>query len=362
MEGTTGNTEEPPPTEAGVNLAPSGVGVTGTKTAADLPDDFDDVVPGPTMVGAGSSDVGLPDLRSVLSLESDVRLPVRGADDSGGRYTEMYFPKEPVFPIGQAAYALSVSSAVGRLFMWRIIDGQWYRASSCSGTVVSRTMVLTAAHCLKDARGAWWDGYTFVPGLYGSSQPFGEFTTGGDRAWLPLLYTTVAGKASHLFDYAFVKFDAGSNGGRSIGDFTGAFQIYQGAAASTASKYAVGYPGEGYYDAANGGWCERGSTWCYPYFCSSANGKVFDFGNNWRSVGFGCDGSGGMSGGGVFSQIGGTWYVVSVVSQGGWVRTRDGRDCRARSTKCPTWYMPNAWGPEFVVGHLDALFTEVSAL
>ncbi len=362
--GTTGD-----PDSSVLEVSASDAGVDGSASVTGLPDGMG-LVEGPLMTAATPDGRGIPTGEAIATsgeaisnVGDDVLLPVRsevGAAAPEGLGLPQMLVNEPAFTIGSAGHASSVSPAIGRLVMWRLQGGQWYRANSCSGTVVDRALVLTAAHCLRDPNsGRFWDAYSFLPALYGTSMPYGEWFAAGNRAFYPSYFDTLTGVYPHLFDYAFVKFDAAHNNGRLIGDTTGSFRIYQGAASRTPYKFAVGYPAEGRYDAANGGYCERFAIRCYPYFCSSANGAVADFGNGWKSVGFGCNANGGISGGGVFSQIGGTWYVVSVVSQGGYLVDRYGLRCSIRAL-C-NWYMQNMWGPQFEAGYLDALYRDARA-
>ena len=211
---------------------------------------------------------------------------------------------EPRYPIGTAQYASSVDRAVGRIVMWKLNNGQWSRASSCSGTVVGPNIVLTAGHCLT----AGWDSYSFIPGLYGDSMPYGEWFAAKTRAWVHEAYNNyVASRstAQNLLDYGFIKFDPVYNNGYSLSATVGSFQVLMAANLLNTPLYSLGYPVEGFYrpGAQPRRWCLRTSPWCFPYYCSSTAAGQANFGNGWQSVGWGCDSNGGNLGGPVFHAV-----------------------------------------------------------
>ena len=157
---------------------------------------------------------------------------------------------EPRYPIGTAQYASSVDRAVGRIVMWKLNNGQWSRASSCSGTVVGPNIVLTAGHCLT----AGWDSYSFIPGLSGDSMPYGEWFAAKTRAWVHEAYNNyVASRstAQNLLDYGFIKFDPVYNNGYSLSATVGSFQVLMAANLLNTPLYSLGYPVEGF--ASTGG-------------------------------------------------------------------------------------------------------------
>ncbi len=62
--------------------------------------------------------------------------------------------------------------AIGQIW-GKLKDGSWY---TCTGTMIDKRTVLTAAHCLYDHdTGDWAVDYEFYPGLNGSKAPFGKY-------------------------------------------------------------------------------------------------------------------------------------------------------------------------------------------
>jgi hypothetical protein len=346
IAGETGQTELLPPT-GGSGFVP-GPNMVAARAST--------LAPPSTLDGGQQAEVSAPLMQTFVDPDLNTR-------STGGDFTEVWGPHQPTYRITASGYVTRPDRAVGRLIMWNLRGGVWTRANSCSGTVVARTMVLTAAHCLHDANDRYFDGYTFVPGLAGYQEPHGAWSAAGSRAFHPTAYDQYRnGIHGILFDYALIKFDPVYNGGRSIGDFTGAFGIYQGAA-DTPNKYAIGYPDEGFFTFQNNGWCLPSMNWCFAWHCNAPTSSVANYGNGWRAVGFGCNGNGGISGGGIFSLINGKWWVVSVVSQGGAMRDRNGGLCPVPQTlevrRTCNWYMSNSWGPEFRSGAFDTFFHQV---
>jgi hypothetical protein len=310
-------------------LTPSGASApAGDGSVADLPTGGSDFEPGPPVAANPVSSAKPPTAAQMASAPwaPSYESSLRALSDTQVRPgAQALLKNEPTYPIGSAGYLSSLNPAVGRVVMWTYDAANgWRRASSCSGTVTGPNMVLTAAHCLTHGDNPRtteredstpWDGYSFIPGLVGESMPAGEWWAAGNRAWAHQLWfdSRATTNWSLLFDYGFIKFDPQHNGNRNLSDATGSFQIRMQDNLVGRTLVNVGYPAEGYYSNRNGGYCDPLGIWCYPYKCESTGAANAPYGNGWNMIGFGCNANGGISGSGVFSQIDGTWYVVSVM-------------------------------------------------
>jgi hypothetical protein len=212
----------------------------------------------------------------------------------------------------RAGYETSVSPAVGRLYM---VNGSNQVVGTCSGTVVARNLVLTAAHCVySHTYGGYFEGFWFYPQLLGSSFSYGAwFTANG------VTFDIWRNSANWAFDYAFLQFNTPNVQGNLLGDVTGSFPILYNSAGGP--KYSIGYPSEGWFGKE--GRCTNAS--CWPYHCEARilDGStqykldLADSGvsyGGWWEVGFGCWMTGGSSGGPVFEYYDGRWYVNGVNS------------------------------------------------
>ncbi len=257
---------------------------------------------------------------------------------------------EPTLPITNAGFASSVHPAIGRLILWDYRDGKWYAGSSCSGTVVQRTLVLTAAHCIfqheDPTNPVFWDGIQFIAGLNATTYHSSWFELSTKASYFPDYLRT---DYDHwLYDFSLIRFDD-VQGGKQLGDYTGSFAVHMGLARANVDKTTIGYPSEGWF----GQYCTHAT--CRPYVCSSnyTSAPVLDPARDWRQVGWGCNATGGMSGSGVFSYYQGTWYVTSVTSLLGTIYDRNGN---VTTDRTQAWWFQNGWGPELKQGWFDTLY------
>lgn len=359
--------DAPDPT-VGEPLESGGAELIGEVEADGFPADLGEFDPGPAMAAVGDGG-GLPQLTADIAAdapaapEAEASMSTMAALPPGGPFDQM-LANEPTYSFS-GGFATDVNRAVGRVVMWRYLNGQWQRVSSCSGTSVGNNMVLTAAHCLRDQNKAGYEYFSFIPGLYGSTMPNGEWFAPQSRAYAHQTYFDLANvnnSAAVLLDYALIKFDPYYNNGYGLTASVSSFGILMDQNPVGRSVYNVGYPVEGYYSSANNGWCDLASAWCYPYACQSTIQGTAQVDTGWWMIGFGCDGNGGISGSGVFTELNGSWYVLTVNDYGGDNRDRNGQECPATQRHVCSWYMRNSWGPRFVSGWIDALYNEVAAL
>ena len=120
-------------------------------------------------------------------------------------------------------------------------------------------------------------------------------------------------------DYAFIVLNRASLG-RNAGDITGAYSFYMNAPTGNVGVIHMGYPAEG-------NWNPCTSLSCKPWQCTSPIQKYdqYAYANKW-DVGFSCYTTGGASGGPNFQNIGGRYYVTSVLSHMGVVHCQNGTD------------------------------------
>ncbi len=185
--------------------------------------------------------------------------------------------------------------SVGRL----TLDG-----GTCTGTMVTRTLVLTAAHCLY-GNGAFKRAVSFTPGAaLDGSAPHG--TWGAYAWWVPDQF--IAGDYS--MDFGLVEIGPASNG-VFLGDRIGMWDITPNIRwGSGARAYLVGYPQSGFWSSAAGGF-GRGQ-----YACDSRWDVVQKREIGGWSVATRCTMNQGASGGPWFVELNdGRWTVGGVNSR-----------------------------------------------
>lgn len=254
----------------------------------------------------------------------------------------MYAGSQKAFPIYTQGYESvdQYAAAAGRLLFYDPAQGNY---SNCSGTMVARNLVMTAAHCVVNPNGTDHTNFVFIPKQMGTTAPYGNWY--GTGAVYYTYYTDTTNRldvGSPFFaaDYALITF-APQNGGiypqnYYPGDVTSWFPIMWDT--PNGNAWMAGYPSEGSYFSKN---CTHGSETvnnCWAYYCWAPTSDYVKHYDGWYEQGMGCNGSGGISGGPVFQYVDGTWYLVSVVSNGPSVFDPDGVQRR---------YAINLWGPYF---------------
>jgi len=203
----------------------------------------------------------------------------------------------------------------------------------CSATVVARNLLITAAHCVvkhSDANGLNYEfsNFAFVPNENGATKPYGIWYADGPHYWTGYLtnvdFETGAPGSFPPLDYAILTMPPQGNQNAYIGDATRfilpVFNLAVGGA-----KYSVGYPSAGVFSNISSppGYCSppgykpgNAYEWCYQYYCFAPLSKWKQYLGIWWTGGFGCRTGQGASGGPIFEQWNGSWYVSSVNSRG----------------------------------------------
>jgi len=178
------------------------------------------------------------------------------------------------------------------------------RSSGCTGTVVARSLVLTAAHCVYTSGVGYHKEIHFVPGAKqnGTSytMPYGRWDA--TRWWVPSGYQT---SGDQSLDYALIEIAPQS--GRGVGDVVGTYGISYGQSAFASGRtYLVGYPASGWFAA-------DGRNGFSQYACDSTYDSNQQVGSGYR-LWSACYMNRGASGGPWFVPTGGSWRVAGVNS------------------------------------------------
>jgi hypothetical protein len=200
-------------------------------------------------------------------------------------------------------------SSVGRI----VIEFPGGAYSKCSGTVVSRTLVLTAGHCIAPHNGSGPTAIAFLPGATWTSseepldyyKPFGGWSAGYAQWWT----TTAFLNGDGARDWALIEIPP--EGGHYISDYTGAWSILPNISYGTGAHiYAVGYPASGYWATADG---HEGRG---QYACNSTwDGRWGSIGSGWELF-LACAMNRGASGGPWFTELNnGTWVVGGMTNR-----------------------------------------------
>lgn len=338
-------TVEETPTGGQVDEQPEGDGegseFADDSRAGELPDSEPSNYSEPEFVGSSpSADIsttGSPQATStegVLAYWTDQRMaevtgdtmePTKGAV---GEVSAQMYDFEPILS-AVSNWESQVPKQVGKLY-YTMSSGD---PNVCSATVVARHLILTAAHCVTDAGGDYYN-FLFIPQKAGVSEPLGRWAGAGQPYYF-LAYKN-GGAAQQVLDYALIYIPP-TNTGYYIGDYTGTFPVLLNSHTLALPRYAVGYPDEGWYK-------QWGGTWAW--FCSSNDVQWYDWGGGWASKGSGCNANGGFSGGPIFEYWNGQWWVAGVNSTMTYAPSDGSRS---------THWLINLWGPSFNSWYNDLL-------
>ena len=204
--------------------------------------------------------------------------------------------------------------------------------SACTGTVVSRTLMLTAAHCLYE--GGYHRKITFAPSATAAGDgslvlPYGKWEA--SNWWVPEAYK--AGDMS--FDYGLVEIPP--VGGRYLGDVTGSWSITPGLKwANGRHAYLMGYPATGFWATA-AGYFGNGQYGCDVNWDEgySRSGSGYDL---WAT----CTMNGGASGGPWFVEgADGRWTIGGVNSRCYGPVDANGKACVPKANYMISSYIDN---------------------
>lgn len=201
--------------------------------------------------------------------------------------------------------------AVGKL-VWDMGGGRW---NVCSGTVVSRSLMLTAGHCLtgdgKPEVGWFAPGSTAASGgdnFQNIYAPYGWWQLRRSRSWVPTAWNQ---SRDYGRDWGLAEILPDASG-RRIGDVVGAWTITPNIRwGAGANAFLVGYAATGWWADTTSGLRGRGQ-----YACNA----LWD--GDWQASGSGydiavrCPMNGGASGGPWFIRLNdGSWTIGGVNSR-----------------------------------------------
>ncbi len=252
--------------------------------------------------------------------------PMPATDPAPGAASTSRFVAQSIIPRSDFTQTWldygSLPYAVGQLTFPSANDPT--RATACTGTLVSRNIVLTAAHCVLGTSQIYFQPDEFASGW--DAKPW--WRTDASRAYVPTVVLDAwradpirwMTNANQVLDYALVVFPTPNSAGQLPGDRYRPYRMQymapntgpQAAGAfrrADVRQWALGYPMEGWF-AGQG----NSPVSARPWHCWGDRNLSFEFGNGYYMLVQGCDLNGGMSGGPVLRSVGGEWRIIGVTS------------------------------------------------
>lgn len=230
---------------------------------------------------AGSDDYWTEE-RMLAAIPADVEAPdVTPAPRALGPETDDINPgdagdaSDPVLPLPEdpRSRAVPVPATTGKLFYtWA---GGNYVCSASTINSAKKNVIMTAGHCVYEAKKGWHNNIVFVPAYYNGSAPFGKWSWSTART-----FTAWQNDGAWSHDQAFVTL--APLGGRNIVDVVGGNGLSWGYGTGLAGVRVWGYPAEGKYNGQ------------LPYYCDGTTTDRSLFDDDAQLV---CDMTGGASGG-----------------------------------------------------------------
>jgi Trypsin-like peptidase domain len=284
---------------------------------------------------SGAKPIPLPAVAEPISIERFDGLQEAHSEASEPQATKPRLPRaldEELIALPMIDQGWFRHRLMGHLYVWNEQKGKW--VGNCSGTLVARDVVLTAAHCVYN--GGW---LVSDPShnLFRLNQ-WGNDRDGQWIGWSSTIHTVWANSGSRFYpvDYAFIRLRTGDDG-TEAGDVHGWAGIVS---EYVSDMWSLGYPGTGIFFSQWGG--------DYPYYCYSRYGGYSTWnwgGNPYYDIGMGCTMTGGSSGGPWFTSYNGSWaYVASVNSH-----------CWNTVMFCKDWWSETMWGPYFTQETINLL-------
>lgn len=192
--------------------------------------------------------------------------------------------------------------------------------SGCTGTVVGRSLVLTAGHCVYTQGSGYHKEIHFVPG---AKQSGTSYTMPSGR-WDATRWWTPSGFRNGDWSLDFALIEIAPQNGVQIGDKLGWYGVSYGASAfSSGRTYLAGYPSSGWF-------ASEGRNGFSQYACDSTYDANQQVGSGYR-LWSGCFMNRGASGGPWFVPVNGQWSVAGVTS------TCDGDNMIDATHYCDPW-------------------------
>jgi V8-like Glu-specific endopeptidase len=247
---------------------------------------------GPAGFAAGAMPGGKPFDAALAGPDLGVPVPTSGGYTYPYPFTRQYvssFSAEVNYPF----------ETVGKLFFTQRDSGGTAYNYVCSASAIANRGILSAGHCAHNGTGhsnGWSYNIVFVPAYRAGASPKGQWTVvGGNNIWVMSNWYYYANARQ---DFSVMKMN--TLGGYTLGQRVG-YLGYAWNQSYYSHWWAIGYPQASPFNGA------------YMTACQASYATYYTFGSSGPSLfAFGCDQTGGTSGGPVILAFGTSNYVNGV--------------------------------------------------